>query len=190
FLGRLVPEKRPDWAIRAFLESCSDTGKLVIAGGSSATERYVEELKELAAPAGDRVMFTGAVYGQLKEELLGNARAFLLPSALEGLPITLLEAMSYGRPCLVSDIPPHKDVIVDGRNGFLHDADSFASLSARLGQLPGMDSSHLAEVGAAARRTVAENYDWEDVVDSIEKCYEATLSGAGPSPAVASARDD
>jgi len=190
FLGRLVPEKRPEWAIKAFIESCPGHEKLVIAGGSSATDRYVEELKRVAAPAEDRIIFTGAVYGQLKEELLGNARAFLLPSALEGLPITLLEAMSYGRPCLVSDIPPHKDVIVDGRNGFLHDADSFASLSARLGQLPGMDSSHLAEVGAAARRTVAENYDWEDVVDSIEKCYEATLSGAGPSPAVASARDD
>src|SRR5690606_24785072 len=133
---------------------------------------------ELAAPAGDRVMFTGAVYGELKEELLGNARAFLLPSALEGLPITLLEAMSYGRPCLVSDIPPHKDVIVDNHNGFVHDADSFTSLCARFGELPKMDVEYLSNVGTAARKTVAENYDWEDVVDAIERCYESVLSKA------------
>src|SRR5690606_29369672 len=113
-----------DWAIRAFLESDTGDTKLVIAGGSSATDRYVEDLKRLASPGADRILLPGAVYGQLKEELLTHAMAFLLPSALEGLPITLLEAMSYARPCLVSSIPPHADVIAAGRNGFLHAEDS------------------------------------------------------------------
>src|SRR5690606_28161136 len=75
FLGRLVPEKRPEWAIRAFLESNTDD-KLVISGGSSSTGAYVESLQTLAKPAGDRILFTGAVYGSLKEQLLGNAKAF------------------------------------------------------------------------------------------------------------------
>ena len=176
FLGRLVPEKRPDWAIRAFMASCDDTTtRLVIAGGSSATDQYVDELKVLARPAGDRVLFTGPVYGELKEELLANTKAFLLPSALEGLPITLLEAMSHGRPCLVSSIPPHRDVIVDGKNGFLHDDASFDHLCDRLRELENTDDAVLSGVGNAARKTVAEGYNWDNIVDSVERFYAAAL---------------
>ena len=176
FLGRLVPEKRPDWSIRAFLASGDENTRLVIVGGSSATDRYVDELKSLAAPAGDRILLPGAIYGSVKDELLANARAFLLPSALEGLPITLLEAMSYSRPCLVSDIPPHKDVLVDGENGFLHRDGDFDHLCQRFREVLNMDAAELARVGAAARKTVVKGYDWEDVVDSIEGIYEKTLA--------------
>lgn len=176
FLGRLVPEKRPDWAIRAFLKSCEGTAaKLVIAGGSSSTDRYISQLKQLARGFEDRVLFPGAVYGEPKEEMMAHARAFLLPSALEGLPITLLEAMSHGRPCLVSDIPPHRDVIVDGRNGFLHKQDDFDHLCTRLRDLDGSDEATLAQVGKAATKTVGEEYDWDNIVDSLERFYESTL---------------
>ncbi len=176
FLGRLVPEKRPDWAIRAFLASCTDSAiKLVITGAASATERYVENLKKLADPAGDRILFTGAIYGEGKEQLLGHARAFLLPSALEGLPITLLEAMSHQRPCLVSSIPPHVDVIDDGKDGFLHDEDSFESLCEKMLELESIDDDALAAVGKAALSTVAEGYDWDDIIDETESCYVAAL---------------
>jgi glycosyltransferase involved in cell wall biosynthesis len=178
FLGRLVPEKRPDWAIRAFMECCTDPAKkLVITGEASATERYVEGLKKLAEPAGDRILFTGAVYGDGKEQLLDHARTFLLPSALEGLPITLLEAMSHQRPCLVSSIPPHVDVIDDGKNGFLHDEDSFESLCDRMRELENIDDETLADVGKLALSTVAEGYDWDDIIDETERCYESALAG-------------
>ena len=185
FLGRLVPEKRPDWAIRAFMASCDDTEtRLVIAGGSSATDQYIDDLKELARPAGTRILFTGPVYGDLKEELLSNTRAFLLPSALEGLPITLLEAMSHARPCLVSDIPPHRDVIVDGMNGYLHDEANFDQLCDRMRELDCTDRAVLSELGNSARKTVAEGYDWEHIVDSVEHFYESVL---GMAPSVRSA---
>lgn len=175
FLGRLVPEKRPDWAIRAFIDSSRGPTKLVIAGGSSATDEYVRHLEELAVPAGDRVLFTGPVYDQTKEQLLGNAKAFLLPSALEGLPITLLEAMSHGRPCLVSDIPPHRDVVIDGENGFLHDERSFDHLCERLGQVLGTPATVLSQIGQSARQLVEKDYNWEDIVDSTERLYESAL---------------
>ena len=181
FLGRLVPEKRPDWLIRAFIDVCDDSSRrLVITGGSSATDNYVDELKKLAEPAGDRILFTGPIYGDAKEQLLAHARAFLLPSALEGLPITLLEAMSYARPCLVSSIPPHRDVISDSRNGYLHDENSYDDLCKRFRQLDALDVSTRTTVGKAARETVAEGYDWEDIIDSVERCYQAALDTAVP----------
>jgi glycosyltransferase involved in cell wall biosynthesis len=178
FLGRLVPEKRPDWAIRAFQEIADGAIRLVIAGGSSATDQYVRYLKKLAKPTSDRILFTGAVYGPQKEELLANARVFALPSALEGLPITLLEAMSYGRPCLVSNIPPHQDIIQDGKNGFLHRTADFDHLCERLNDIFHVAPSDLVGIGAAGRETVAERYDWEKIVDQIEHLYEMVCGTA------------
>jgi len=181
YLGRLVPEKRPEWLIRAFMDVCDDPDcRLVIVGGSSATDDYVNNLKSLAEPAGDRILFTGPVYGEAKEQLLAHARAFMLPSALEGLPITLLEAMSYARPCLVSSIPPHRDVVAHGRNGFLHDEHSFEDLCERLREFEALDTPTRAAVGRAARNTVAEGYDWKDIVDSVERCYESALGTPAP----------
>ena len=175
FLGRLVPEKRPDWAIRAFQQIPDRSIRLVITGDSSATDHYVRNLKALAGPKADRILFTGAVYGSLKEELLAHARVFVLPSALEGLPMTLLEAMSHGRPCLVSDIVPHQNIIREGKNGFLHRADDLDHLRDRLMDIISAPASDLKVIGQAATRHVAEAYDWEQVVDQIERLYETVL---------------
>jgi glycosyltransferase involved in cell wall biosynthesis len=169
----LVPEKRPDWLIRAFQDLRNGTTRLVIAGGSSATAEYVQELKALARPANGRIIFTDAVYGALKEELFANARVFVSPSALEGLPITLLEAMSYSRPCLVSNIPSHCDVIQHGKNGFLYTATNFDQLRQALNKVMHTAPSELTRMGEAARKTVAERYDWEKIVDQIEHFYES-----------------
>src|SRR5690606_1785642 len=155
----------------AFLKVAGPDQRLVITGGSSATDKYVQELKSLAAPAGDRILFTGAVYGERKEQLLTNARLFLLPSALEGLPITLLEAMAHGTAWLVSDMPPHRDVIVEGENGFLHSADSFEHLCDQLRDALRIEAARLAEIAEAGHKTVGTNYDWESVVDSVERFY-------------------
>lgn len=176
FLGRLVPEKRPDWTIRAFIDAMDNSRtRLVLAGGSSATDDYVAELKALAAPAGDRILFTGPVYGATKEQLLANARAFLLPSALEGLPITLLEAMSYRRTCLVSDIPPHRDVIVEGQNGLMHSQRDLDDLKKRMAEVDAMTTDELDQMGSSARRTVAHGYDWGDITDQTEALYRSVL---------------
>jgi glycosyltransferase involved in cell wall biosynthesis len=176
FLGRLTPEKRPDWAIRAFQRIDGRGMRLVIAGGSSATDQYIRGLKAMAESAEDKIVFTGPVYGSLKDELFANARAFVLPSALEGLPITLLEAMSHGRPCLVSEIPPHRGVIHHGENGFLHRADDFDHLCQGLAGLMRASSFDLARIGNAAKREVAEKYNWETVVDQTEQLYKTMLS--------------
>ena len=111
FLGRLVPEKGIRYLVEAFKNIKTDK-KLVIAGGSSDTDSFMEELKELAK-GDDRILFTGFVQGAMLDELYSNAYIYTLPSDLEGMPLSLLEAMSYGNCCLVSDIPECAEVVED-----------------------------------------------------------------------------
>ncbi|TAN59219.1 glycosyltransferase, partial [bacterium] len=108
-VGRLVPEKRFEVLIRAFQETVSDK-KLVIVGGSGNTDDYMDFLKKIG---GHRVLFTGYQNGEILRELYSNAYLFVLPSELEGLPIALLEAMSYGKTALASDIPENREVMGD-----------------------------------------------------------------------------
>ena len=111
FLGRLVPEKGIRYLVEAFKNVKTDK-KLVIAGGSSDTDSFMAELKELAK-GDDRILFTGFVQGAMLDELYSNTYIYTLPSDLEGMPLSLLEAMSYGNCCLVSDIPECAEVVED-----------------------------------------------------------------------------
>ena len=177
FMGRLVPEKRVDWLIEVFRKfdvgnQMSDV-RLVIAGGTSGTDQYVNTLKELAGGT-RKIVFTGYVTGAEKEEFLSNALLFLLPSYLEGLPIALLEGMSYGLPCLASDIPPHQEVIQDGQNGFLFRHDQFSDLAERLRNVLAQPE-RMKTVSENAKAKVRKEYDWDEVVRETEKVYESVL---------------
>ena len=175
WMGRLTPEKRVDWLIKAFKEIKSKvlSLKLVVAGGSSATDDYVRGLKKLAGD-GERIIFTGYVSGQEKEELFINALLFILPSYLEGLPIVLLEAMSYRLPCLVSDIPPHKEVISEGMDGFIFQSYDFSDLVKKLGRLL-QNPDRLRNIGENARRKVEKEYNWDEVARKTENVYKELL---------------
>lgn len=111
FLGRIVPEKGLRYLVEAF-KQVDTHKKLVIAGGSSDTEDFWNELKDMSQDD-ERIVFTGFVQGQLLEELYSNAYIYTLPSDLEGMPLSLLEAMSYGNCCLVSDIAECAEVVED-----------------------------------------------------------------------------
>lgn len=111
YLGRIVPEKGISYLIDAFKKVGTDK-KLVIAGGASDTGGYMKNLKK-SALADERIIFTDFVEGEVLEELYSNAYVYVLPSDLEGMPLSLLEAMSYGNCCLVSDIPECTEVVKD-----------------------------------------------------------------------------
>ena len=111
FLGRVVPEKGIRYLVEAFKDVKTDK-KLIIAGGSSDTDSFMKEVKELAKDD-DRITFTGFVQEQLLDELYSNSYIYTLPSDLEGMPLSLLEAMSYGNCCLVSNIPECAEVVED-----------------------------------------------------------------------------
>lgn len=113
FLARIVPEKGLHHLIDAWKlvrQQISTEKKLVIAGGASHSEEYYNEITE-KVQGDDSIVMTGFVQGQILEELFSNAYLYVLPSDLEGMPMSLLEALSYGNVCLVSDIPENTEVI-------------------------------------------------------------------------------
>lgn len=173
FVGRLVPEKAPDLLIRAG-RRLPGTLRLVVAGGSSFTDGYVTAL-HAAARSDPRVLMTGYVYGDVLTELYANAAAFVLPSSLEGLPLTLLEAASYGTPVVASDIPPHLEIVGQespGRRLF-----PAGSEDALLGALERSIKDPVAErAGAAAfRDDVLDRYQWDAAIEETESVYERIM---------------
>ena len=111
FLGRIVPEKGIHYLIDAY-NQISTNKKLVIAGGASDTDSYYEEVKR-KAQNNKNIIFTGFVQDQELDELYSNAYVYVLPSDLEGMPLSLLEAMSYGNCCVTSDIEECVTVMED-----------------------------------------------------------------------------
>lgn len=164
FLGRIVPEKGLDYLTAAWKKMETDK-KLVICGGSSDTGRYMEELRE---KAGENVIFTGFQQGRILEELYSNAYIYVLPSDLEGMPLSLLEAMSYGNCCLTSDIPECADVVED--RAVLFSRGSSDSLGEKLRML--LDRPDLVEsYRQQAAEYICGKYQWDDVVDRTLKLY-------------------
>ncbi|MFX0117414.1 MAG: glycosyltransferase family 4 protein, partial [Candidatus Hodarchaeota archaeon] len=169
FLGRLVPEKRVDWLIRAF-RRISSPMRLVIAGDDDGAEGYARYLHDLAK--GDsRLLFTGTVGGQMKEELLSNALFYATPSSMEGLPIALLEAMAHNRCCLVSNIPAHQEIIEADRDGLLFEWNNFDEFVSALEDLLARGKSYRQALGQEARRKVSKEHNWEKVAEATERVY-------------------
>ncbi len=107
YLGRLVPEKGISYLLKAFRKVDTDL-KLVIAGGGSHSDDYVKRIQNYAEND-PRIVMTGFVQGNLLSELFSNCYMYVLPSDIEGMPISLLEAMSFGRKCLASNIPENSE---------------------------------------------------------------------------------
>lgn len=166
FLGRLVPEKGIRYLVKAFKEVKTDK-KLVIAGGTSDTDSFIKELKDLAE-GDDRIIFTGFVQGEILDELYSNAYIYTLPSDLEGMPLSLLEAMSYGNCCLVSDIPECAEVVED--KALIFKKSDVSDLREKLQDACG-DSEKVEGYKKQAADFICEKYSWNDVVKETMKLY-------------------
>ena len=177
FVGRLVPEKAPDLLLRAYRHVDSDR-PLVIAGDSSFTSDYVRELRALAA-ADPRVRLVGYVFGDDLAGLYSNAGVFVLPSALEGLPLTLLEAASYGTPAVASDIEPHVEVLgaSNAPARRLFQSGSVEGLASAISR--SFDDPTTERAAAEALRVdVLRRYDWDQAASLTEQVYERCLLAA------------
>ena len=166
FLGRLVPEKGIRYLVEAFKNVKTDK-KLVIAGGSSDTDSFMEELKELAKDD-NRILFTGFVQGAMLDELYSNAYIYTLPSDLEGMPLSLLEAMSYGNCCLVSDIPECAEVVED--KALIFKKADVQDLQEKLQDA----CDHPERVDAHKKQAadfICKKYNWDEVVKETMKLY-------------------
>ena len=167
FLGRITPEKGLDYLIDAYRRISTDK-KLVIAGGASDSQEYFDSLREKAADL-PGVIFTGFVQGQMLEELYSNAYLYVLPSDLEGMPLSLLEALSYGNCCLVSDIAENADVVGDCGDTFRRS--DAADLADKLYALIAQPQRVGAYRRAAADR-IQKMANWDDVVQKTLALYE------------------
>lgn len=170
YLGRLVQDKNPDYLIKAFIASGIKDKKLVIAGSNDTMPEYVSYLNSLAE-GHDNIILTGAVYGDDKETLMKHCACFCIPSTIEGLAITLLEAMSYGRICIASDIPANIEGL--GDNAIWVKAEDVDTLKNALLKV-NEDFDNLKDAGQQNYERVRDGFTWPkvakqymDMVDEI-----------------------
>lgn len=166
FLGRIVPEKGLHYLIEAFAKIDTDK-KLVIAGGSSQAVDYMELIHRMAR-LDDHIIMTDFVQGQLLEELYSNAYAFVLPSDVEGMALSLLEAMSYGDCCLVSDICENTEVVEN--HAVVFGKSDVKDLREKLVYM----LEHPEVVRSYAEKSadyICGKYNWDEVVDETVGLY-------------------
>ncbi|HEV2965004.1 MAG TPA: glycosyltransferase family 4 protein [Candidatus Angelobacter sp.] len=164
FLGRFSPEKNCHLLIEAY-EKLDTSAKLVLAGGSSYTNAYVDELRTHQS---EKVVFLDWVHGPALDELLTNAALFVLPSDLEGLSLALLDAMGAAVCVLTSDIPENREVIED--TGFTFQPGDATDLERMLRFL--LSDAHTRTIaGRKAQARVQEHYLWPRIATQIAHSY-------------------
>ena len=167
FVARIVPEKGLHYLIDAYKKIRTEK-RLVIAGGNSHSQSYMDEVEAMAAED-PRILMTGFVAGRVLEELYSNACFFVLPSDVEGMAVSLLEAMSYGNCCLVSDIRENTEVVAEHAAVFRKsDTQDLQKKMEELLEHP--------EIRAAYKEKAADyicgKYNWDDVAEQTLRLYE------------------
>ena len=164
---RFVPEKNLHHLVEAFVKrkkshtdlTDSTDIKLVLAGDTDFEDSYSMGLKEMARKNG--VVLTGFIKGRKLHSLLTNCRCYCLPSSHEGLPIALLEAMSYGVKVIVSDIPANLEVGLPKEDYFR--CGNVDELSEKLGKIIDSPLQHVDYD--------MSKYDWDRIADEVAKIY-------------------
>lgn len=173
-VSRLVRHKGAHYLIRAWngLQTkhpkLIQDKKLVIVGDSAFTDDYTAELRTLAG-TDPSIVFTGYQSGAMLEELFANALFIAHPSESEGLPIAVLEAMSYGKVVVASDIPENMEVVAE--HGVPFRNSDVAHLTERMAELL-ENPNELTALGARAQAFVLKQYHWDDIVKQVEHLYQ------------------
>ena len=170
FLARIVPEKGLHYLIDAF-KRIETNKKLVIAGGASHTNDYLDKIKS-EVNTDKRIIMTGFVQGEELEELFSNCLVYCLPSDVEGMPISLLEAMSYGCNCIVSDIEENTQVTRDYAKTFKKgNSDDLKRFLEQELKEHDTNQKHKSEI----QNYILKRYDWNKTLEETEKIYKKVL---------------
>lgn len=173
FLARLVPEKGAHTLMEAYGKSDINI-PLVIAGGGSHSGDYEKEVKELADKVNrsqeKQIILTGFIQGRILEELYSNALLYVLPSEIEGMPLSLLEAMSYGNICLTSDIV--ENTSVTEKYGYSFENKNVDDLCTVLETLVKETQQCRKYTREEIQQFILDKYNWDDVVKRTLECYE------------------
>lgn len=170
-VSRLVPEKRQLDLILAYTTLIAPAWKLVLVGGLDTSEYSIQVQKAASGVAG--VVLTNFQSGEALAELYSHAGTFVLPSSHEGLPIAMLEALSYGLPVIASNIPANLEVGLEPECYFrLGDNAALAESLQKFSYSPGTD-----EAKRVRQQFVAANYDWSVIALETMQVYESVLGG-------------
>jgi glycosyltransferase involved in cell wall biosynthesis len=174
FLARLVPEKQCHTLIEAWMGLTDKGGmKLAIAGPSWHSQEYSDSLKAMAKDD-PSVVFLGEVSETMLEELYSNCTAYVLPSEVEGMSLSLLDAMAFGACVVTSDIPPNAYVVADA--GLTFPVGNAAALRNCLQRIVS-DPAEAERFRHAAKARISAEFRWDRVTEKWESLYRDILSG-------------
>lgn len=172
YMGRLVQDKNPDFLIKGFMQAGLKDKKLVLCGGADGNDKYEDYLKGLA-DGNNNVIFTGPIFDADKDAAFRNCYAFCIPSTLEGLPMSLLEAMSYGKIAIASDIPACHEAL--GESGIYVPYENDDAISNALIGLLSHEEKYEWQKGYNKNRA-AKEFSWESTtrkyVDFVDRLLE------------------
>ncbi|MBQ9551333.1 MAG: glycosyltransferase family 4 protein [Clostridia bacterium] len=177
FLARITPEKGLDYLIDAYKQLQTDK-KLVIAGSIEPKTDYINSVLEKARDC-ENILFTYFVSGQTLAELFSNCFVYVLPSDLEGMPMSLLEAVGYDARVIVSDIPENTDCLDGYGSSFAHgDADALKTALEHCLAHEELQDRDFKEDAAPEdiqkkRQELIERYDWDNITDQTLALYES-----------------
>lgn len=165
-VSRLVPEKRQDDLIKAFLALTTEKWKLVIVGSLNPSDEYIEKIKKLSRQ-NENIILTNFLKGRVLQELYAHAGCFVLPSSHEGLPIVVLEALSYGVPVLASDIEANNEIGLGAENYFkVGDVETLAN---KMSIIANNQDNHPIN-----RQNIidhAKRYSWKSIAEETLRVY-------------------
>lgn len=175
-ISRLVPHKGAHILIQAFVNLKNKYKddpkiqelKLAIVGGSVFTDKYVRDLHVLASSQND-IIFTDFQSGNILEELYSGSLALVNPSMSEGLPITVLQAMSHKKPVLVSNIAEHLELVKNPK--YIFNENDIEDLENKLFDFLCADENGRSLEGEQNLKTVNKYYTWENIAPQIIKVY-------------------
>jgi glycosyltransferase involved in cell wall biosynthesis len=170
-VGRFVPEKGFHDLIDAFCERDFKNFNLVIAGDADHEDKYSLDLKTKARKL-DNVVLTGFLSERQLQELYSNAVLFVIPSYYEGLPIALLEAMSYGLSCIASNIPSNKAVALDEERYF--NAGDVISIRDKINEF--INRQWDQKERQKQVNMISERYNWNKIANDTFEVYERLIS--------------
>lgn len=174
FVGRLIPEKGVEHLIRAY-SRVGGRRPLIVVGSSSYTDDYEVNLKQLAHDD-PRVLLPGYIFGDELSSLFAHAAVYVQPSLLEGLPLTVLEAMAHGRSVVLSDIAAHREILSSARpGGRLFRAGDINALAEAIEEALA-NSQHEEKAAQLAGQEVIDRYQWDAVTDQTEALYSRLLA--------------
>lgn len=168
-VARLVPEKGLHDLLDAFAQ-IEDDIQLVIAGDADHESEYSRKIK-LRASQDKRIIMTGYITGELLKSVFAYAKLFVFPSHHEGHPIALLEALAYGLPVLVSDIPAHKELGFVSKNYFK--CGDINSLTYGIRKL--LKDGTTQKDRKINKQVVESKYNWDRIAEQTIAVYKEVL---------------